>query len=95
MSKLFDSPAMRETVKRLLRSEMALKGMDYRALSARLAEFGVHQTEANLRMKLSRGTLGAQLFVYILLALGVSTMELSKVEDCLGDLGVLPLHPVQ
>ncbi len=93
MSKLFDSPAMRETVKRLLKSEMAIKGMDYRALSARLAEFGVLQTEANLRMKLSRGTLGAQLFVYILLALGVSGLELSRVEECLDDLGALPAAP--
>ena len=90
MSKLYDSPAMRETVKRLLKSEMALKGMDYRALAGRLEELGVSQSEANLRMKISRGTLGAQMFMYILLALGVRQLELSRVEDCLADVSVEP-----
>ena len=85
MSKLFDSPAMRETVKRYLKSEMALKGLDYRALAARLEGLGIHQTEANLRMKISRGTLGAQLFVYILLALELRNLDLSRVQECLAD----------
>jgi len=90
MTKLFNSPAMRETIKRLLKSEMALKGVDYRALAVRLEELGVHQTEANLRMKVSRGTLGSQLFIYILLALGLNSLDLTRVVSCLDDLGALP-----
>ncbi|MEM1153027.1 MAG: DUF6471 domain-containing protein, partial [Pseudomonadota bacterium] len=78
-----DSAAMGETLKRLLKSEMALKGVDYRALSARLAELGIHQSEANLRMKISRGTLGASLFVSIMLALGVRQIDMARVEECL------------
>ena len=90
MSKFFDSPQMRETVKRLLKSEMALKGVDYRQLAERLETLGVSQTEANLRMKVSRGTLGAQLFLYILLALGLNNLDLTRVLGCLDDLGGLP-----
>ncbi|MEM6582947.1 MAG: DUF6471 domain-containing protein [Pseudomonadota bacterium] len=78
-----DSAAMGETLKRLLKSEMALKGVDYRGLSARLEELGIHQSEANLRMKISRGTLGASLFVSIMLALGVRQIDMARVEECL------------
>ena len=71
MAKLFDSPAMRETLRRLVRAEMAYKGMEYRDLSERLAELGVVQTEGNLRSKVNNGSLGAQLFVYLLMAMEV------------------------
>ena len=39
--KFFDSPEMRETLHRLLRSQMALKGIDYNGLSQRLSMMGV------------------------------------------------------
>lgn len=80
-----ESAVMGETLKRLLKSEMALKGVDYRALSARLQELGIHQSEANLRMKISRGTLGASLFVSIMLALGVRQIDMARVEECLNE----------
>ena len=90
MSRLVDSAPMRETVKRVLKSEMALKGVDYRELASRLAKLGIWQTEANLRMKLSKGNLGAQLFLYILLALEVRELDLDRARICLEELGALP-----
>ena len=83
--KLFDSPEMRETIHRLIRSQMALKGVDYRGLSERLEQMGVVQTAANLRSKINHGTLGAQLFVFIQLALEIKAFEIEAIRDILAD----------
>ena len=83
--KLFDSPQMRETIRRLIRSQMAAKGMEYRDLANRLAELGVVQSESNLRSKVNNGSLGAQLFLYIQLALGVRSLGMDQVREILED----------
>ena len=83
--KLFDSPAMRETIRRLIRGQMAYKGFEYKDLARHLAELGVEQSESNLRSKVNNGSLGAQLFAYILLALGQETLDLRQVADILKD----------
>ena len=69
MAKLFDSPEMREVLRRLIRSRMAFKGMEYKDLVEALAQLGVQQNESNLRSKVNNGSLGAQLFVYLLMAM--------------------------
>ena len=84
--KLFDSPAMRETIRRLIRSRMAYRGFEYKDLARRLHELGVEQSESNLRSKVNNGSLGAQLFVYILMALDQRTFELDQVEEILEEL---------
>ncbi len=84
--KLFDSPAMRETIRRLIRSRMAYKGFEYKDLARHLHELGVEQSESNLRSKVNNGSLGAQLFVYILMALDQRTFELDQVEEILEEL---------
>lgn len=83
--KLFDSPQMRETIRRLIRSQMAAKGMEYRDLARRLADLGVVQNESNLRSKVNNGSLGAQLFLYIELALGARDVPLEQVVEILED----------
>ena len=83
--KFFDSPEMRETLHRLLRSQMALKGIDYNGLSQRLAMMGVAQTPTNLRSKINHGTLGAQLFVFIQFALGIEKLDMNSVRDLYRD----------
>jgi|GEM_PF-1102672 len=85
MPKMFDSPAMRETLRRTVRSEMALKGLEYRDLSTRLGAMGIAQTESNLRSKINNGSLGAQLFMFLLLAMGTRQIELSRVQELLKD----------
>lgn len=84
--KVFDSPAMRETIRRLIRARMAYKGFEYKDLARRLHELGVEQSESNLRSKVNNGSLGAQLFVYILLALDQQSLELAQVEEILAEL---------
>lgn len=83
--KFFDSPEMRETLHRLLRSQMALKGIDYNGLSQRLAMMGVAQTSTNLRSKINHGTLGAQLFVFIQFALGIDKLDMSSIREIYRD----------
>lgn len=83
--KFFDSPEMRETLHRLLRSQMALKGIDYNGLSQRLAMMGVAQTATNLRSKINHGTLGAQLFVFIQFALGIEKLDMNSIRDIYRD----------
>ncbi|MCY3857399.1 MAG: DUF6471 domain-containing protein [Gammaproteobacteria bacterium] len=83
--KFFDSPEMRETLHRLLRSQMALKGIDYNGLSRRLAMMGVTQTATNLRSKINHGTLGAQLFIFIQFALGIDKLDTDSIRSIYRD----------
>ena len=76
---------MRETLRRTIRAEMAYKGFEYRDLAAKLADMGVQQTEANLRSKINNGSLGAQLFMFLLLAMGTRNLELGRVAELLDD----------
>ncbi len=85
MAKMFDSPAMRETLRRIVRSRMAFKGMEYKDLAAALEDLGVHQNESNLRSKVNNGSLGAQLFVYILMAMDMKSLELEQVHEVLNE----------
>lgn len=81
----FESPVMATAVRRLLRSQMAAKGIEYKDLAKRLKDLGVDQRESTLRSKINNGTLGAQLFLYIQLALGVRDLHLSQVDEILQD----------
>lgn len=83
--KLFDSPEMRETLRRVIRARMAYKGYEYKDLARRLGELGVIQHESNLRSKVNNGSLGAQLFVFIMLALDMRTLDLEQVGEILGE----------
>lgn len=85
MAKLFDSPDMRETLRRLIRARMAYKGFEYKDLSRALETLGVHQNESNLRSKVNNGSLGAQLFMYILLAMDTPSLDMTQVSEILGE----------
>ncbi len=83
MAKFFDSPEMRESIRRFIRARMAYNGYEYKDLTRRLSELGVVQHESNLRSKVNNGSLGAQLFLYILLALDVDELSLGDVSTLL------------
>lgn len=83
--KFFDSPDMRQVLKRYLRAQMGIKGIDYKSLSRRLAELGVEQKEGTLRNKINKGTMGAQLLMYILLAMDIKSLEMNQLEEILAD----------
>ncbi|MEM7097472.1 MAG: DUF6471 domain-containing protein [Pseudomonadota bacterium] len=76
---------MRETIRRFIRSRMAYKGMEYKDLVLALEQLGVVQNESNLRSKVNNGSLGAQLFVYLLMALDTQMLELDQIKEILAD----------
>ena len=84
--KFFDSPEMRQTLKRYIRAQMSIKNIDYRSLSQRLAQLGVEQTEGTLRNKINKGNLGAQLFMYLLLAMEIKVMDLQQIAELLSEI---------
>jgi len=62
-----NNPEWAKLVSRIVRTIMARSGVKFPELSSRLNEqFGTVQLENNLRSKVSRGTLGAQLLLQII-----------------------------
>jgi hypothetical protein len=76
---------MGKTVKRLIRSQMAAKSIEYKELVKRLENFDIYQNDSTLRTKISTGTMGVQLFLYIQLAMGVKQITLEQVRDIFND----------
>jgi len=74
---LVNTPEWAIVIKGIIRAEMARYGVSYAELSNRLQnEFGITQTESNLKAKVNKGILGAQLFVQILIVLGADSLNL-------------------
>jgi hypothetical protein len=67
-----------EDVKRLLRAEMARRGVTYEDLADRLAALGVRDTAVNLRNKVARGRFSAVFLVQCLTALGARALRLNE-----------------
>ena len=80
MNSLINTPEWQKVVKRLLKAEMQTHGLRYRDLCERLQQqFGTIQSEANLRQKIGKGTLGVQLFLQLLLVMNTESIEISRV----------------
>lgn len=78
--------AWRQTVSRLVKSEMSVRGVKYQALSQRLSEVGVAQSADNLRNKVNKGIMGADLLIQILYVLKARTLDAALIEEILTDL---------
>jgi hypothetical protein len=66
-----------DKVKRLLKAELARKGMTYADLVGKLADVGVMDSEPNIRNKISRGKFTAVFLIQCLEAIGASSLRLS------------------
>lgn len=66
-------------VSKILKSEMKKRGMTYAELSKKLEEMDIIITAEDLRVRASRGTFGAALFVQCLMAMGVTTLHLDPI----------------
>lgn len=71
----------REVVSRFVKSEMSKRKMKYEELSQLLEEAGTVQTSANLRNKINRGIMGAELFLQVLVALDVKQLDMKSIRD--------------
>ncbi len=66
-----------DRVKGILKAELKRRNVSYRGLAERLEAIGVHETEANIKNKISRGGFTAVFFVQCLVAIGVRDLRLS------------------
>ncbi len=64
------------TVKGVLRAEMARRGVTYEQLAEKLAEHGVKDSAVNIRNKVARGGFSAVFFVQCLKAIGAKEVRL-------------------
>jgi len=71
----------RQTVARVVKSEMSVRGVKYQALSQRLQEIGVEQSADNLR-----NNMGADLLLQILYVLKARPIDAALLEEILTDL---------
>lgn len=65
-----------DAAKRLLRAEMAKRGVTYAQLVERLNEMGIQEDERNLRNKVSRGKFTAAFMLQCFKAMGVQEIRL-------------------
>ncbi|MBT1062787.1 hypothetical protein KJY73_04330 [Bowmanella sp. Y26] len=78
----------RQLVQRLIKAEMSKRGVKYQDLSDRLARIGVNQSADNLRNKVNKGILGADLLLQIITVLNVRRIERDDLLDIFADMGV-------
>jgi hypothetical protein len=71
----------REVVSRVVKSEMSKRKLKYEDLSQMLEKTGTIQTSANLRNKINRGIMGAELFIQILIALDLKRLDIDSIRD--------------
>lgn len=73
----------RELVSRLIKAEMSKKKLKYDDLSELLSKQGTVQTAANLRNKINRGILGADLLLQLLFVMNVEQVSQSLLAELL------------
>ena len=83
-----NTPDWRQVVQRLLKAEMSRRGVKYQDLSARLNSIGINQSADNLRNKVNKGILGADLLLQIMYVLNMRKIERDDIVDIFSDLGV-------
>lgn len=76
----------RNAVQRLLKTEMSRHDVRYQELSERLATVGVEQSADNLRNKVNKGILGADLLLQIVSVLNVKAISMADVGELLDDI---------
>ncbi len=76
----------RNLVQRLLKTELSKKGIKYQDLSDKLSAVGVDQSADNLRNKINKGILGADLLLQIVFVLNIKQIKYEYIEEILADM---------
>ena len=82
----------RQLVQRIIKAEMSKRGTKYQDLSDRLLTIGVDQSADNLRNKVNKGIMGADLLLQIMYVLNMRRIERDDILDIFADMGH-PLDP--
>lgn len=83
MHSTIPSAAWRELVSRLVKSEMSKRKLRYEDLSQRLALYGVQQSADNLRNKINRGIMGADLLLQVVFVLDIRCLDKEMLAEIL------------
>ena len=65
-----------DRVRGIIKGELARRHVSYKELAERLAEVGIHETEANIANKLSRGSFTAVWLVQVMDVIGCRVIRL-------------------
>jgi hypothetical protein len=65
-----------DRVKGMLKAELKRRNVTYAELVGKLADIGVHETEPNVRNKISRGKFTAVFLVQCLAAIGATKVDI-------------------
>ncbi len=84
--KLVEQTHWRQVVQRLVKSQMSIRGVKYQMLSDRLAGIGINQSADNLRNKVNKGIMGADLLLAILMVLNAKGIDADNLAEILADL---------
>jgi hypothetical protein len=76
----------RNLVQRLLKAELSKKGIKYQDLSDRLKAVGIEQSADNLRNKINKGILGADLLLQIVFVLNIKQIRHEDIVEMLNDI---------
>lgn len=76
----------RELISRIIKSEMSKRKIRYEDLSQLLAAHGTVQSSANLRNKINRGIMGADLFIQLFLVLNVKQLDRDSILEIVSSL---------
>jgi hypothetical protein len=76
----------RNLVQRLLKAELSKKGIKYQDLSDRLKAVGLDQSADNLRNKINKGILGADLLLQIVFVLNIKQIRHEDIAEMLSDI---------
>lgn len=80
-SYVFD-PNWAEALRRYIRSEKAKSGLTYEDISEKLdLVYGIKQSPANLKSKITRANFGAQLFLQMMLVMDSEKIDLSVLNE--------------
>jgi hypothetical protein len=77
----------RQLVQRIIKAEMSKRGTKYQDLSDRLLTIGVDQSADNLRNKVNKGIMGADLLLQIMYVLNMRRIEREDILDIFADMG--------
>ena len=76
----------RNLVQRVLKTELSKKGVKYQDLSDKLKAVGVAQSADNLRNKINKGILGADLLLQIMFVLNIKQIRHEDISEMLSDI---------
>ena len=78
----------RQLIQRVIKAEMSKRDVKYQDLSDRLHSIGVSQSADNLRNKINKGILGADLFWQIMMVLNVQQIERRELLEIFSEMNV-------